>query len=64
MVFLFLYEFRIFNIGFADRQYHRDDGPRENWRFLGLMSFSDPIQENAVTAIEKCRLAGVKVNHF
>ena len=25
------------------------------------MSFSDPIQENAVTAIEKCRLAGVKV---
>jgi hypothetical protein len=51
-------------IGFADRQYHRDEGPQENWRFLGLMSFSDPIQENAVTAIEKCRLAGVKVNHL
>ncbi|CAF1597765.1 unnamed protein product, partial [Adineta ricciae] len=48
-------------LGFAERQYHRDDGPQENWRFLGLMSFSDPIQENAVTAIEKCRLAGVKV---
>lgn len=48
-------------LGFADRQYHRDDGPQENWRFLGLMSFSDPIQENTVTAIEKCRLAGVKV---
>ncbi|CAF0938261.1 unnamed protein product [Adineta steineri] len=48
-------------LGFADRQYHRDDGPQETWRFLGLMSFSDPIQENAVTAIEKCRLAGVKV---
>ncbi|CAF1033355.1 unnamed protein product [Rotaria sp. Silwood1] len=48
-------------LGFADRQYHRDDGPQENWRFLGLMSFSDPIQEKAVTAIEKCRLAGVKV---
>jgi magnesium-transporting ATPase (P-type) len=26
------------------------------------MSFSDPIKENAVTAIEKCRLAGVKVS--
>ncbi len=51
-------------IGFADRQYHRDDGPQENWRFLGLMSFSDLIQENAVTAIEKCRLAGVKVSHL
>ena len=49
--------------GFADRQYHRDEGPQESWRFLGLMSFSDPIQENAVTAIEKCRLAGVKVSH-
>ncbi|CAF1577370.1 unnamed protein product [Rotaria sp. Silwood1] len=49
-------------LGFADRQYHRDDGPQENWRFLGLMSFSDPIQEDAVTtAIRKCRLAGVKV---
>ena len=48
--------------GFADRQYHRDEGPQESWRFLGLMSFSDPIQENAVTAIEKCRLAGVKVS--
>jgi magnesium-transporting ATPase (P-type) len=49
--------------GFADRQYDREEGPQENWRFLGLMSFSDPIQENAVTAIEKCRLAGVKVNY-
>ncbi|CAF4159291.1 unnamed protein product, partial [Rotaria magnacalcarata] len=29
-------------LGFADRQYHRDEGPQENWRFLGLMSFSDP----------------------
>ncbi|CAF3808447.1 unnamed protein product [Rotaria sordida] len=48
-------------LGFADRQYHRDDGPQENWRFLGLMSFSDPIQENTVKAIEKCRLADVKV---
>ncbi|CAF3600146.1 unnamed protein product [Rotaria socialis] len=48
-------------LGFADRQYHRDEGPQENWRFLGLMSFSDPIRENAPTAIEKCRLAGVKV---
>ncbi|CAF1027630.1 unnamed protein product [Rotaria sordida] len=47
-------------LGFADRQYHRDDGPQENWRFLGLMSFSDPIQENTVKAIEKCRLADVK----
>lgn len=27
------------------------------------MSFSDPMQENAVTAIEKCHLAGVRVNH-
>jgi hypothetical protein len=51
-------------LGFADRQYHRDEGPQETWRFLGLLSFSDPIQENAVTAIEKCRLAGVKVNNF
>ena len=50
-----------FVLGFADRQYHRDEGVQETWRFLGLMSFSDPIQENAVTAIEKCRLAGVKV---
>lgn len=48
-------------LGFADRQYHREDGIQEGWRFLGLMSFSDPVQENAVTAIEKCRLAGVKV---
>jgi magnesium-transporting ATPase (P-type) len=48
--------------GFADRQYHRDEGAQESWRFLGLMSFSDPIQDNAVTAIEKCRLAGVKVS--
>ena len=48
--------------GFADRQYHRDEGPQESWRFLGLMSFSDPIQDIAVTAIEKCRLAGVKVS--
>ncbi len=52
---------KIFIIGFADRQYHREDGPQENWRFLGLMSFSDPIRPNAETAIEKCRLAGVKV---
>lgn len=51
----------LFILGFADRQYHRDDGPTENWRFLGLMSFSDPIQKNASSAIEKCRLAGVKV---
>lgn len=28
------------------------------------MSFSDPIRENAATAIEKCRLAGVKVKLF
>ena len=51
-------------VGFADRQYHRKEDPQENWRFLGLMSFSDPFQENAVTAIEKCRLAGVKVIHL
>ena len=25
------------------------------------MSFSDPVQENALKAIEKCRFAGVKV---
>jgi len=61
---LWLWNFFNGYIGFADRQYHRDEGPQENWRFLGLMSFSDPIQENAVTAIEKCRLAGVKVNYL
>lgn len=49
-------------LGFADRQYHREDGVQENWRFLGLMSFSDPMQENAMTAIEKCHLAGVRVS--
>lgn len=51
-----------YSIGFADRQYHREDGAQENWRFLGLMSFSDPMQENAMTAIEKCHLAGVRVS--
>lgn len=49
------------HLGFADRQYHRDDTTQEGWRFLGLMSFSDPLRDNAVTAVEKCRLAGVRV---
>ncbi|CAF0737223.1 unnamed protein product [Didymodactylos carnosus] len=48
-------------LGFADRQYNRGDENQETWRFLGLISLSDPIQENVITAIEKCRLAGVKV---
>ncbi|CAF0722465.1 unnamed protein product [Didymodactylos carnosus] len=48
-------------LGFADRQYDRGEENQEIWRFLGLISFSDPIQDNAITAIKKCRLAGVKV---
>lgn len=38
--------------------------PRENFRFVGLMSMIDPPRAAVPDAVSKCRSAGIKVRHL
>ena len=59
-------------IGFCDKQLHsfRNDHkieftdpqiPKLGYRFLGLISFIDPPRATVPSAVQECRLAGIKV---
>ena len=59
-------------IGFCDKQldsfltdhkieFNDSQIPKDNYRFLGLISFIDPPRPAVPNAVEECRLAGIKV---
>lgn len=59
-------------IGFCDKQmdsfqeYHKIEFndpqiPKQGYRFLGLISFIDPPRATVPSAVQECRMAGIKV---
>lgn len=59
-------------IGFCDKQldsFNNDHKiefsdpqiPKQNYRFLGLISFIDPPRATVPNAVQECRMAGIKV---